>query len=103
MENAIEHAVVRARGTVVVPRDFPPEVRGTAPERENGLGQRANVEAALQAAGGRIGRAAEILGIEPGAPVLVLHRETYTTNNRIIEFRVSKGRADKFSYKTEIR
>jgi GntR family transcriptional regulator len=46
---------------------------------------------------------AEILGIEPGAPVLVLHRETYTTNNRIIEFRVSKGRADKFSYKTEIR
>lgn len=46
---------------------------------------------------------AKILGIDPGAPVLVLHRETFTTNNRIIETRVSKGRADKFSYKTEIR
>ena len=48
-------------------------------------------------------RTAQILGIDPGAPVLVLHRETFTTNNRIIETRVSKGRADKFSYKTEIR
>ena len=46
---------------------------------------------------------AQILGIAPGAPVLVLHRETYTTNNRVIETRVSKGRADRFSYKTEIR
>lgn len=47
--------------------------------------------------------AAEILGIAPGAPVLVLNRVTYTTANRIVEIRVSKGRADKFSYKTEIR
>jgi len=46
---------------------------------------------------------AKTLDIEPGAPVLVLNRVTYTTNNRIIETRVSKGRADKFSYKTEIR
>ena len=46
---------------------------------------------------------AQILGIEPGAPVLVLNRETYTSNNRVIEIRVSKGRADRFSYKTEIR
>lgn len=33
----------------------------------------------------------------------VLNRVTYTTDNRIIEIRISKGRADKFSYKTEIR
>lgn len=46
---------------------------------------------------------AGILGIPPGTPVLVLHRETYTTQNRIIETRLSKGRADRFSYKTEIR
>jgi GntR family transcriptional regulator len=46
---------------------------------------------------------AQILGIAPGAPVLVLNRETYTSNNRVIEIRVSKGRADRFSYKTEIR
>lgn len=46
---------------------------------------------------------AKILGIDPGAPILVLNRVTYTTDNRIIEIRVSKGRADKFSYKTEIR
>jgi GntR family transcriptional regulator len=46
---------------------------------------------------------AQVLGIDPGSPVLVLNRETYTTDNRIIETRVSKGRADKFSYKTEIR
>jgi GntR family transcriptional regulator len=35
--------------------------------------------------------------------VLVLSRTTYTTNNKIIEVRTSKGSADKFSYKTEIR
>ena len=46
---------------------------------------------------------AAILGIAEGAPVLVLNRVTYTTNNQVIEIRVSKGRADKFSYKTEIR
>jgi len=46
---------------------------------------------------------AQILGIPTGAPVLVLNRVTYTTGDRIIEIRVSKGRADKFSYKTEVR
>jgi len=35
--------------------------------------------------------------------VLVLDREAYTTNNRIIAIRISKGRSDRFSYKTEIR
>jgi GntR family transcriptional regulator len=46
---------------------------------------------------------AKLLNIEPGVAVLMLNRLTYTTGNRIIEHRVSKGRADKFSYKTEIR
>ena len=54
-------------------------------------------------AGAADAKTAAILGIETGAPVLVLNRETYTTSNRIVETRVSKGRADKFSYKTEIR
>lgn len=45
----------------------------------------------------------EILGIPLGAPVLVLNRVTFTTAIRIIEIRISKGRSDKFSYKTEIR
>lgn len=48
-------------------------------------------------------KTAAILQIEPGTPVLVLNRMTYTTENRIVEVRTSKGRADKFSYKTEIR
>lgn len=46
---------------------------------------------------------AKILGIELGSPVLALNRTTYTTGNRVIEVRTSKGRADKFSYKAEIR
>lgn len=54
-------------------------------------------------AGGADARTAEMLQIEPGAPVLVLNRTTYTTENRVIEVRTSKGRADKFSYTTEIR
>lgn len=54
-------------------------------------------------AGAADAQTAQTLGIDIGAPVLVLNRETYTSNNRIIEIRVSKGRADKFSYKTEIR
>ncbi len=46
---------------------------------------------------------AERLKIKVGEPVLVLNRTTYTTANRVIEVRTSKGRADKFSYTTEIR
>ena len=41
--------------------------------------------------------------IDSGTPVLVLNRTTYTSENRIIEVLTSKGRADKFSYKTDIR
>jgi GntR family transcriptional regulator len=48
-------------------------------------------------------KTAHILEIEPGTPVLVLNRTTYTKENSIIEARTSKGRADKFSYRTEIR
>ena len=43
-----------------------------------------------------------LLKIPMGTPVLVLHRVTYTTANKIIEIRISKGRSDKFSYKAEI-
>lgn len=46
---------------------------------------------------------AKLLNITTGAPILELNRCTYTSENRIIEFRTSKGRADKFSYKAEIR
>jgi GntR family transcriptional regulator len=54
-------------------------------------------------AGGADDRTATLLGIRAGEPVLVLNRLTYTTDNRVVEIRESKGRADKFSYKTEIR
>ena len=47
-------------------------------------------------------KTAAILEIDITAPVLVLHRTTYTRNNEIIEIRITKGRGDMFSYKTEI-
>ena len=46
---------------------------------------------------------AEQLGIEPRTPVVVLKRSTYTVNEKIVEVRTTKGRADQFSYKREIR
>ncbi|MCE8028659.1 GntR family transcriptional regulator [Halomonas daqingensis] len=46
---------------------------------------------------------ARMIGIESGTPVVVLKRVTYTTGDRIVEVRTTKGRADRFSYKTEIR
>lgn len=54
-------------------------------------------------AGAADNHTARLLNIAPGDPVLILNRTTYTTGNRIVEARTSKGRADKFSYKTEIR
>ncbi|HEX9583101.1 MAG TPA: GntR family transcriptional regulator [Gammaproteobacteria bacterium] len=36
-------------------------------------------------------------------PLLVLMRTTYTSGGRAIEYRVTRGRADRFSYRTEIR
>ena len=46
---------------------------------------------------------AEKLEIQIGEPVVVLNRLTYSTDNKVIEVRTSKGRADMFSYKREIR
>ncbi len=64
LENAIEHAVVRAHGAILTAADLPSEVRGglpgSAPTRGN-LATR--IDAALAASGGKVGRAAEILGV----------------------------------------
>lgn len=46
---------------------------------------------------------AEALNIVPGDPLVVLLRTTHATNDRIIEYRVTRGHPDRFSYKTEIR
>jgi GntR family transcriptional regulator len=46
---------------------------------------------------------AEILGIAEKAPIVVLIRHTFSRNNKMIEYRKTVGRADKFSYKTKIR
>ncbi len=43
------------------------------------------------------------LKVGEGAPVVVLRRHTFTTNDKLIEYRETRGRADLFSYKTEIR
>jgi len=63
LENALEHAVVRAKGPVILPRDLPMDscrpsnevpARGDLDDR---------IDSALRASGGRVGRAAEMLGI----------------------------------------
>jgi len=46
---------------------------------------------------------ATTLKVDLGAPLVVLNRLTYTQKNRPIEFRITRGRADSFSYRTEIR
>jgi GntR family transcriptional regulator len=46
---------------------------------------------------------AKTLNIKPGTPIIVLKRYTYSSADRAIEVRTTKGRADKFSYTTEIR
>lgn len=46
--------------------------------------------------------AAKLL-IKEGSPVVVLNRSTYTVGDKIVEVRTTKGRADQFSYKREIR
>jgi transcriptional regulator with PAS, ATPase and Fis domain len=62
LQNAIEHAVVRARGPVILPRDLPRDTCGSkAPENGGDMDER--IDAALKAAGGQLGRAAELLGI----------------------------------------
>jgi GntR family transcriptional regulator len=44
-----------------------------------------------------------MLGIAEGTPVIVLNRLTYSRGDRIVEVRTTRGRADRFTYKTEIR
>lgn len=46
---------------------------------------------------------AQLLGIPEKSPVVVLIRHTFSRHNKMIEYRKTIGRADKFSYKTEIR
>ncbi len=46
---------------------------------------------------------AHTLNIEAGSPLVVLLRTTYTRNKKVIEYRLTRGRPDRFSYKTEIR
>ncbi|PWG64575.1 GntR family transcriptional regulator [Spiribacter halobius] len=46
---------------------------------------------------------ARALNIPEKTPVVVLKRTTFTRGDRIVEVRTTKGRADRFSYKTEIR
>lgn len=48
-------------------------------------------------------RTAKLLHIDAKDPLVVLMRLTYTLHERPIEYRVTRGRADRFSYKTEIR
>ena len=46
---------------------------------------------------------ARSLHVEPGAPLLCLRRLAYTTDARPIEYRITRGRGDRFSYKAQIR
>ena len=46
---------------------------------------------------------AAILNIEAGSALVVLLRTTYARKDNIIEYRITRGRPDRFSYKTEIR
>jgi len=46
---------------------------------------------------------AEKLNVVLDSPIVVLNRSTYTISDKIVEVRTTKGRADQFSYKREIR
>lgn len=46
---------------------------------------------------------ARLLNISAGDPLVVLLRVTYASDDKIVEYRVTRGRPDRFSYKTEIR
>ena len=48
-------------------------------------------------------KTAEKLNIKVESPVVVLNRSTYTVGDKIVEVRTTRGRADQFSYKREIR
>jgi len=66
LRNALEFAVIRARGSIVRPEDLPPELLDLAPEApvdEPGLDEADRVKAALKWARGNRTRAAGLLGI----------------------------------------
>ena len=46
---------------------------------------------------------ADKLNVAIDSPIVVLNRSTYTIGDNIVEVRTTKGRADQFSYKREIR
>ncbi len=46
---------------------------------------------------------AEKLNVKKDSPIVVLNRSTFTIADKIVEIRTTKGRADQFSYKREIR
>ena len=46
---------------------------------------------------------ARLLRIDAGAPVIVIDRIAKGYDNKPIEWRRSRGRADQFTYQTEIR
>lgn len=48
-------------------------------------------------------KTAAMINVDLGAPVIVLRRVAYTRGDKVVEVRTTKGRADRFSYKTEIR
>jgi PAS domain S-box-containing protein len=64
LRNAVEHAVVRARGTAAVPDDLPPEIgRGNAAPPRDPDRRRAEIDSALASTGRNLTRAAALLGI----------------------------------------
>jgi PAS domain S-box-containing protein len=62
LENAIEHAVVRTHSPIILPKDLPQEVRGVGSD-DSSSPHESRIEAAMAATGGKVGRAAEILGV----------------------------------------
>jgi len=48
-------------------------------------------------------RTASHLAIDQGSPIVVLRRRAFSSGDKPIEYRVTHGRADRFSYRTEIR
>lgn len=48
-------------------------------------------------------KTAKVLNIDVGSALVVLLRTTHASKDKIIEYRITRGRPDRFSYKTEIR
>ena len=64
LRNAVEHAFALGTGNVLQVADLPPELRGEAPPQRRLLGdERARIQRALEATGGRKAEAAARLGI----------------------------------------